>query len=155
MAAKKSFNEKLRDSKDMPKVLEVDDPRYVGRYGGNKMLIAPPIEYDEMMRKIPYGKVTTSDRIRERLATRHEANFTCPLTAGIFMSIAAQASEERGDNPTPYWRTLKTDGELNEKYPGGMERQGQLLTAEGHAISSKGKRRFVENYEESLADLEK
>ncbi len=154
MAKKKSFNEKLHDSKNMPAVKEVNDPRYVGRYGGNRMLIAPPLAYDEMMRKIPYGKVTTSDRVREHLATHHGANFTCPLTAGIFMNIAAHASEERDDNPTPYWRTLKTHGELNEKYPGGMERQALLLQAEGHTVSVKGKRRFVQDYEKSLADLD-
>jgi len=35
---------------------------------------------------------------------------------------------------TPYWRTLKSKGELNEKYPGGVEAQAALLKGEGHTI---------------------
>ena len=65
---RKSFNEKLQDSKDMPKVVEVLDPKAVVRYGGTKMLIAPPLAYDEVMRKIPYGKVMTADYLRQYLA---------------------------------------------------------------------------------------
>ena len=34
----------------------------------------------------------------------------------------------------PYWRVLKTDGSLNEKYPGGVNRQAGLLKAEGHKV---------------------
>jgi hypothetical protein len=119
--AKKSFNEKLNDSKDMPVIKAITDPKAVARFGGERMLIAPPIAYDEIMKKVPEGKVITSDRIRAYLTVKNNADFTCPLTAGIFISIAAQASVERaGLNPTPFFRTLKKDGELNEKYPYGF-----------------------------------
>ena len=50
-------------------------------------------------------------------------DFTEPITAGIFTSIAAWASYQRSDNETPYWRTLKANGELNSKYPGGIKAQ--------------------------------
>lgn len=53
--AKKTFEEKLNDSKDMPKIVEVLDPKASLRYGGTKMLIAPPLAYDEMMKKVPAG----------------------------------------------------------------------------------------------------
>lgn len=59
--AKKSFNEKLRDSKDMPRIIEVTDLKAIKRYGGTKMLIAPPLAYDEIMKEVPNGKVITSD----------------------------------------------------------------------------------------------
>ena len=39
--ARKTFNEKLQDSKDMPKIIEIDDEKSVERYGGLRMLIAP------------------------------------------------------------------------------------------------------------------
>ena len=145
--ARKTFNEKLNDSKNMPEVEELTSPEAIMRYGGSRMLIAPPLAYDALMKQIPAGKVLTSTQIRAYLAKQNQADFTCPLTAGIFINIAAWASDERnGENPTPYHRTLKKDGELNEKYPGGIDGQRQLLEQEGHVIRQKGKRCFVENY---------
>ena len=50
---------------------------------------APPIDYDNVMNKIPYGKVITIGKIREYFAKLNGADFTEPITAGIFVSIAA------------------------------------------------------------------
>ena len=72
-------------------------------------------------RQIPYGKVITVGKIREYFAELNGADFTEPITAGIFVSIAAWASYQRSEDETPYWRTLKANGELNAKYPGGIE----------------------------------
>ncbi|MEF2246743.1 methylated DNA-protein cysteine methyltransferase [Paenibacillus sp. IITD108] len=152
--AKKSFNEKLHDSKNMPEIIEVADMKAIARYGGTKMLIAPPLAYDEIMRRVPEGQVLTSVDIRDYLARKHEADYTCPLTAGIFMNIAAKASEERGTDETPYWRSLKKDGELSEKYPGGIDGQKLRLEAEGHNVIQKGKRYFVKDYSEKRFVLE-
>ena len=153
--ARKTFNEKLNDSKNMPYVETLSDIKAIVRYGGARMLLAPPLFYDEIMKKIPKGKVVTSDRIRDYLADKQDADFTCPLTAGIFINIAAHASAERGgENPTPYHRTLKKDGELNEKYPDGIDGQKILLEMEGHTIVKKGKRYFVADYAENLYELD-
>ena len=154
--ARKSFNEKLNDSKDMPKIVILDDEKAIDRYGGERMLIAPPLEYHEIMSKIPEGKLITAKEIREFLANKYDADFTCPLTAGIFISLAAQASNEREDNKIPYWRTLKTDGELNPKYPLGIEYQKNMLERENHTFYTRGRkniRYFVEDYEDKLYDL--
>ena len=35
---------------------------------------------------------------------------------------------------TPYWRVIKNDGSLNEKFPGGVEAQARHLKEEGHII---------------------
>ena len=94
--------------------------------------------------------VITSDAIRNYLARQFGADSTCPLTAGIFINLAAQASLERGVGTTPYWRTLKKDGELNDKYPDGIDGQKLRLEMEGHTILQKGKRYFVKDYEKSL-----
>lgn len=152
--AKKSYNEKLLDSKNMPEIVEITEPKAIIRYGGTKMLIAPPLAYDEIMRKVPEGKVITSDYIRNYLSEKHGADYTCQLTAGIFINIAANASAERGIDETPYWRTLKKDGELNEKYPGGIDGQRIYLEMEGHVIIQKGKRYFVKDYVEKLFECE-
>lgn len=155
---KKSFNEKLHHSKDLPKVQFVGfDDKMAKRFGVGNMLIAAPIEYDEVMKKIPKRKLITSNEIRVFLAKRHNADFTCQLTAGIFINIAANASQERenrGSNDiTPYWRTLKKGGELNEKYPGGIDQQKMLLEMEGHEVINKGKRYYVKDYEKALYQL--
>lgn len=154
--ARKSFNEKLKDSKDMPKIIEIDDERSIDIYGGNQMLIAPPIEYNDIMAQVPEGKLITAVEIRQFLADKHGAKFTCPMTAGIFISLAAQASCERQDDRIPFWRTLKKDGELNPKYPGGIEYQKEMLSREGHTFTTKGRkniRYFVENYKNNLFSL--
>ena len=152
--ARKTFNEKLSNSKDMPVMKIVSDPKSIARFGGERMLIAPPLAYDEIMKRVPIGKIITTDRIRDYLAKTHDADFVCPLTAGIFISLAAQASAERGGiNPTPYHRTLKKDGELNEKYPDGIDGQRMLLEKEGHTVTQKGKRLFVTDYEANLFEL--
>lgn len=154
--ARKSFNEKLKDSKDMPKIVEIADEKSIERYGGKNMLIAPPMAYNEIMARIPEGRLVTAREIRDFLANEHDADFTCPMTAGIFISLSAQASCERNDDRIPFWRTLKTDGELNPKYPGGIEYQKKKLLSEGHEIFTRGRkniRYFVEDYENFLYDL--
>lgn len=155
---KKSYNEKLNNAKDLPRVQFVGfDDKMAKRFGCGNMLIAASLEYDEVMKRIPESKLITSDEIRAYLAKKHNADFTCQLTAGIFINIAARASQERessdSNDITPYWRTLKKGGELNEKYPGGTDQHRFLLEAEGHEISKKGKRYFVKDYEKALYQL--
>lgn len=120
------------------------------------MLIAPPLEYNEIMASIPEGKLITIRQIREFLAERHGAEFTCPMTAGIFINLAARASCEREEDKVPFWRTLKSDGELNPKYPGGIEYQKSMLEAEGHTFFTKSRkniRYFVNDYEKNIFHL--
>lgn len=153
---KKDFNAMLHDSKDMPKFQTITDRNSIEKYGGDRMYFAPPIDYDKVMKRVPYGKVTTVGAIREYFAKLSGADFTEPITAGIFVSIAAWASYQRADDETPYWRTLKADGELNGKYPGGIEAQKERLEAEGHTIVQKGRkniRYYVKDFEQFLFDL--
>ena len=150
---KKDFNAMLNDSKDMPKFQTITDQKSIEKYGGSKMYFAPPIDYDRAMRQVPYGKVITVGKIREHFAKLNGADFTEPITAGTFVSIAAWASYQRAEDETPWWRTLKANGELNPKYPGGVEAQKTKLEAEGHCVIQKGRtnlRYFVKDYEKSL-----
>ena len=145
---KKDFNAMLHDNKDMPKFQTITDQKSIEKYGGSKMYFAPPIDYDRVMKKIPYGKVITVGKIREYFAELSGA--------GIFVSIVAWASHQRSEDVTPYWRTLKANGELNAKYPNGIEAQKEKLEAEGHTIIQKGRkniRYYVKDYENFLFDL--
>jgi len=149
--ARKTAREKLEIERE-PEV--VDDPR-----GRGKMLIPRPLDVDSLMRRIQKGKLATVEQIRERLAKGFHADFTCPLTTGIFIRIAAEAAEEdlsRGEKEiTPYWRVIKADGSLNEKLPGGTEAQAARLREEGHSIEpGKGKKApKVKDFAKSLQKL--
>lgn len=153
---KKDFNAMLHKDSDMPKIQIVTDEATIRKYGGEKMYFAPPVTYDEIMKKVPYGKVVTIGMIRDYLAKENDADFTDPITAGIFVSIAAWASYQRTEDETPYWRTLKANGELNQKYPGGTEAQKEKLEAEGHTIIQKGRKNikyYVKDYEDAAFEL--
>jgi alkylated DNA nucleotide flippase Atl1 len=151
-----TWSEKLNDSKGLPKVEKITD-KMSKRWGTGTVVIPAPIEVDEMMRKVPTGKLTTINDIRAALAKKHKATIGCPMTTGIFAWIAAHAAEEQKQSGekdiTPYWRTLKTGGVLNEKYPGGDEGQKLLLEREGHTVIKKGRKYAVLNYEKSLIQI--
>ena len=150
---RKSWQEKLNDSKGFPKVQPIDEGK-TKRWGSGTFVIPAPLEVDELMRRVPRGKVTTIDALRQALAQRHKATIACPITTGIFAWVAAHAADEAAaagaKTTTPYWRTLKTGGELNPKYPGGIDALSAKLSAEGHRVIQKGKRFFVANFDEAL-----
>jgi alkylated DNA nucleotide flippase Atl1 len=153
---KSTWVEKLNDSKGLPKVEKITD-KMSKRWGTGTVVIPAPIEVDEVMRKVPEGKLITINDVRAALAKKHIATIGCPMTTGIFAWVAAHAAEEREQsgekNVTPYWRTLKTGGVLNEKYPSGAEAQKQRLEREGHTVIKKGKKYVVQNYENSLIQI--
>ena len=154
---KKDFNAILYTVKNMPRVDILEDEKAIARHGGPRMFFAPPMYYNDLMAKIPEGKVITVKEIRSYLAKKYEADFTEPMTAGAFIGIVAQASEQRESDKIPYWRTLKAKGEINSKFPGGIGKQKALLEAEGHTIVKKGRknmRYFVADYEAKLAEIE-
>ena len=153
MKTKKSWQEKLKDSKGLPKVGKIEG-KMSKRWGTGTMVIPAPLEVDEVMRGVPKGKLITINEIREALAKKHRVNVGCPITTGIFAWIAAHAAEEAAaagaKRATPYWRTLKSGGELNGKYPGGVDGLRERLEAEGHKVVQKGKRFLVEDFERAL-----
>jgi hypothetical protein len=150
---KKSWREKLADSKGLPKTGKIEG-KLSTRWGIGTLVIPAPIEVDQIMRKVPKGKLTTINEIRAALARKHNVDVGCPITTGIFAWIAAHAAEEAAAEGakriTPYWRTLKSGGELNPKYPGGVIGLKKLLSAEGHTVVQKGKRFFVRDFQERV-----
>ena len=158
LVKRKSWSQKLEDSKDLPKVAKITG-KMSKRWGTGTVVIPAPMEVDEVMRRVPEGKLITINEIRTFLAKKHGATIGCPITTGIFAWVAANAAEERKQQVkeafdiTPYWRTLKTGGEINEKYPGGVKGQKMLLEKEGHTVVQKGKKSVVVDYEKSLAKM--
>jgi hypothetical protein len=150
---KKSWREKLADDKGLPKVCEVSG-KFSKRFGEGTFVIPAPREVDALMKQVPKGRVVTINELRSALAKKHKTDFACPITTGIFSWIAAHAAAETETEGTkrvtPFWRTLKTGGEINPKYPGGVGIIAKRLCAEGHKIISKGKRTLVADYEKKL-----
>jgi hypothetical protein len=149
--ARKTAREKLHNPQEAKVVDEPD--------GRGRMLIPRPLDVDALVRRIQKGKLLTVDQVRDQLAKEANADFTCPLTAGIFIRITAEAAEEDlrdGETEiTPYWRVLKKDGSLNDKFPGGVDAQASRLSREGHSVEpGRGnKAPKVKDFEESLQSL--
>ena len=160
-SSKKTWIQKLADKKDLPKVLKLEKkfPCYnaVHKMGAevvDEIVLVNPSEVVACMKKVPYGKITTIVEICKSIAKRHKVKGCCSLTTGIFIMTAANATQEEKrenrDLDIPYWRTLKADGSLNEKFPGGAESHRELLENEGFKVVRKGKSYYVENYQNYL-----
>ncbi len=158
---KKTWREKLADKEGIPKVLKLERhfPCFnalhkMGVEVGEDVVLVNPSEIVACMKKVPQGKLVTIVEICRHIAKEHRVKGCCSLTTGIFIMTAAQATEEAKKEDTdlgiPYWRTLKSDGYLNEKFPGGDESHKALLEMEGYKVVRAGKRWRVDNYQTYL-----
>ena len=142
----KSWAEKMK-VEGYPKVVPIEG-KAIDKWGPGTMVISCPEEIKVIMSSVPSGEVITINEIRERLSKKHKTTKACPITTGIFAWIVAHAVEEvkaQGiEDKTAWWRTLKGDGEINPKFPGGIDMQKILLENEGHVVVQKGKRWMVE-----------
>ena len=71
---RKSWREKLSDSKDLPRVFEVNE-KMSQKWGTGTCVIPAPLEVDEIMKQVPEGKLITINQIRGILAKKHSASF--------------------------------------------------------------------------------
>jgi len=161
---KKTWQEKLKDKPSLPKVLKLEKrfPCYnavhkMGAEEGDDVVLVNPSEVLAVMKQVPEGNLMTIVELCKYIARQHNVQGCCSLTTGIFIMTAANAVEEASREGTllniPYWRTLKADGFLNEKYPGGLEGHKKLLEGEGFTVVSRGKRFQVADYEKYLLQL--
>lgn len=155
----KSWREKLAGYKNLPSVKPI--PEAMRRTRGEGTIVTPsPAEVEAAMRAVPPGRLATVFGIGESLARQHGASIGCTVTTAIFASMVAQAAHEDeqsseksgGREITPYWRTLKANGELNAKYPGGIGNLMNRLEAEGHVVVQRGKRFLVEDFAKKTID---
>ena len=158
---KKSWQQKMADKSNLPKILILEKgfPCYnavhrMGAEEGDQVILVNPSEVMEYMNSVPLGKLITIMGICKAIAVQHQVKGCCSLTTGIFIMTIANAVEEMKqegvDISVPYWRTLKADGSLNPKYPGGIEAHKSNLEFEGYLINQKGKQYYVRNFEQFL-----
>lgn len=148
MASKKSsFTTKkpwaLKMQQPAQVVIETLTTQKGPNYPPGRMLIATPMAIDKLLRQIPEGSLLTTAALRQQLAEEYNADYTCPLTTGIFLRIAAEYANEQllqgATDVSPFWRVVRDDYSLIDKLPGGVERQAELLAAEGYTFAPKGK----------------
>ena len=153
MESKSAWAQKLADSKGLPKRVRIkkEDQK---RLGKGMMVIPAPKDVDRAMKSVRKGKLATVDMIRKSISKRYKTTVCCPLTTGIFVWIAANAAneamQEGNKSCTPYWRTIRTDGTLNPRYPGGEMAHAKKLRDEGHRITRNGKKLAVLDFEQKL-----
>lgn len=143
MKTRKSWRAKM-ENPNLPKVVVIP-PKMQKRFGTGTMVLPSAHDVEEYVAAIPVGSLTTVSRIRRAMAEKYMVNTACPLVTGIMVWIVAEAADEGARagqaKVTPYWRVVKDDGSLNPKFPGGVERQEEMLRDEGHHIlAGRGKR---------------
>lgn len=153
----RSWREKLLDDKDLPKV-SVIEGKLSKRWGNGTCVIPAPRELNEVMKAVPKGRLITTKEIQAVFALRCKVTLACPLCCGVFVWIAANAAHEaKADGAkriTPYWRTLKSGGELNPKFPGRSLTLKARLETEGFRVITQGKKLIVADYESYLVSSE-
>jgi hypothetical protein len=154
----KTWQQKMEDKPNFPKILKLEKSlpcfnaaHSMGANIGDRIILVNPSEILPIMAGVRKGRLTTITEICKSIARKHRVKACCSLVTGILIMTIANAVEEMKregkKNSTPWWRTLKADGSLNEKYPGGAPAQKALLEKEGFAILQKGKRYVVDQYE--------
>jgi hypothetical protein len=115
------------------------------------------MEISQIIQKVPKEKLVTTKQIVKELNKKHQVDFTCQLTTGIFIGITANKTEEDRKNGKknliPYWRVIKPDGQTYDKYLGQPSKQIQLLKEEGYSIIDSGyktKTPIVKDFKEYL-----
>jgi hypothetical protein len=124
---------------------------------GRSMVIPRPVDVDAAVRKVRKGRVTTIAVIREKLAKEHGTDTACPFCTGIFLTVAARAAEEDRaagrKRITPWWRVVRDNGALGEKFPYAFKLQARMLKAEGHRLDTSRKAPRVVDWEQVLQKL--
>ncbi|MBI5708608.1 MAG: MGMT family protein [Armatimonadetes bacterium] len=153
---RKSWTQKWAEAKakpGFPMVFDCDKTH-------KRWVVPAPSEIEEIVKTIPRGKVMPIGEIAAQIMAKHKTEMCCPMTTGIFTWLLSYASceaeglnvaEDCGKriNPkaahrgVPWWRVVKTGGELNPKYPGAPELQKALLESEGIKVVAKGKKLVV------------
>lgn len=132
----KSWTDKVNDPNKQAEV-KVIDKKFADIPAGGKMLIATPAIIDQYVRQLPKGKAVTVQTLRNDLAIEHGAEYTCPVTTGIFLRIVSEAAHEQlikgksMKSVAPFWRVVDEKSPLNKKFTFGASFVKQQRKKEG------------------------
>ena len=125
MAIKKSWLDKLNEHKK-PKIKRIDID-FADIPSGSNMFIATPKIIDQYIQEIGFGKRVDAKTLRKDLAIEHNADYTCPVTTGIFLRIVAEANYEKLqqgksiEEITAFWRVIEPNSALSKKLTFGQD----------------------------------
>ena len=122
---RKPWLEKLNE-KNEPKIkrIEID---FADIPAGSTMFISTPKLIDPYIKEIGVGKRVDIKTLRKDLALEHKADYTCPVTTGIFLRIVAEANYEKLqqgkslEEITPFWRAIEPNSTFAKKLTFGQE----------------------------------
>jgi hypothetical protein len=122
----KTWTDKVNDPAKEIQIKKLDKD-FADMPAGAKMLIATPKIIDEYIRHIPKGKSGSLAAMRKDLASEYGADYTCPVTSGIFLRIVSEAAHEQIEKGTPiskvapFWRVVDEKSALSKKLSFGAE----------------------------------
>ena len=125
MAMKKTWLDKLNETKE-PKLKRIDID-FADIPAGSNMFIATPKIIYKYIQEIGYGNRIDTKTLRQDLAIAHNADYTCPVTTGIFLRIVAEANYEKlqqgktVEEITPFWRVIEPNSVLAKKLTFGQD----------------------------------
>jgi len=125
MTSKKTWIDKLNERK-VPKIKQINFD-FADIPANSNMLIATPKIIDDYIKQIPKGKHVTVQTMRKDLAIENRADYTCPVTTGIFLRIVAEANFEKFQQTnslkgiTPFWRVIEPESTLSKKLTFGQD----------------------------------
>ena len=125
--ATEKFNKKYTE------VVKTIEKNFADLKAGEKILISSPRSIANYIAKIPYGTEKSVKLMRCELAEKTNADNTCPLTCGIFLRIAIEASIEQSDGAKPdlpFWRVIDRNSSLIKKLPISEKYLIELRTSE-------------------------
>ena len=107
--------------------VKITEKKFADIPEGASMLIATPKIVDEYIKQIPFGNAKVIKTMRKDLAAEYHAEYTCPVTSGIFVRIAAEAANEELqegktlEDITPFWRIISPKDKAASKLTFGKE----------------------------------
>lgn len=122
---RKTWQEKMLNGKEAE--VKKNDYDFADIPAGSKMLIATPLIVDAYIRQIPKGHFAEIKQIRKDLAAKYKAQYTCPVTTGIFIRIVAEAAYEEYEKGkalnkiAPFWRALSLRSPSAKKLSFGIK----------------------------------
>lgn len=134
-ARKKTWVEKMNPSAKFH--VETCDKQFADIPAGATMLIATPTIVEHYIRNIPEGHAGSLAQMRKDLAADYNAQYMCPITAGIFLRIVSEAAWEQLqqgkaiDDVVPFWRMIDRKTPTAKKLSFGTDFVQQQRLAEG------------------------
>ena len=131
--------------------LVVDIPKERIKFfgGAGKMLLPGPATVAALIEKVPAHKLITTNLLCQKLTQQFNVRGTCPVTTQKALQVIAHDPS----NAVAYWRVVKANGGLINRFPGGAEGQAERLRKEGFTLDRNGKTPKVANFRESLVPL--